>query len=272
METRGYYSLVQFLPNLSRHEAVNIGIVLYSPEEQRTNVRLLKANSRIRQFFGKQDWSFIEYSKEALRYRLQHEHFKSKGDLEAFISKRANSIQLTELHPASIKNLEADTERLFGELVAPQKVGRKKRIDKAFGDRLLEAGVRGLVDQSVQVRFPYFDEPLRAPYGYQNGRYNILSPIQFGSDSREVITKVGEKAVQGDLLFKNPDPIHGQLRLNVIAKFPDDLPSDARGLIEEVFGEHHVKLYSLDNLSPLLDDIREAAAEHGRKVEPVSEI
>ena len=70
--------------------------------------------------------------------------------------------------------------------------------------------------------------------------------------------------MQGELLYKNPDPIHGQLRLNVIAKFSEDMASDARGLVEEVFKEHMVKLYNLDNLSPLLDDIREAAVEHGR--------
>ena len=264
METKGYYSLVQFSPDLSRREAVNIGVVVYSPGDSRTRVKLLKNNSKIRKFFGKQDWSFILYSKEALQNRLQREQFASRQSLQEFISKRANAIQMTPLETMNLGDIDRDIERLFANLVVQSDVPRRKRIDKAFGDKLLQAGVRGLVEHSVQVRFPYFDEPLRAPFGYQNGRYNLLSPIQFGSDLREVISKVGEKAVEGEVLFKNPDPVHGQLCLNVVAKFSEDLNQNFRSLVETIFREHQVKLYNLDNLDPLLIDIRSAAADHSK--------
>jgi hypothetical protein len=270
MEQRGYYSLVQYCPDLSRLEGVNIGVLIYDSSTQRLRLRVLKSHRRIGQFFGKQDWTFVDRLKNSLVDRLGRESFSSKDELQKFISKRANAIQLTPLQPVIINEIDQDIDKLFEELVSPVTAQRRKRIDRDLGERLLAAGVKQMVRPSVSVHFPFFDEPVRAPFGYQNGRFNLLAPVQFTSDLRDVIAKAGERAFEGKILYENPDPGLGMLCLNVVAKFPEEFGDQSKRLIENVLTEHHVKFYNFEDLSPLVEDIKDAAAHHASELGPTS--
>ena len=65
--SKGYYSLVQYCPDLSRMEAANIGVLLFSPDRQFLQAKMTSDNSRIRQFFGSEsnDWQRINSFKRA---------------------------------------------------------------------------------------------------------------------------------------------------------------------------------------------------------------
>src|ERR1700743_2405554 len=99
---KSYYSLIQFCPDPSRLEGINLGVLVYSPDHRRLAFRLTESNQRIRKFFGQQDWNFIDRMRESLRSRLQSEKFETVADLESFIAKRANVIQLTPVRPLKI--------------------------------------------------------------------------------------------------------------------------------------------------------------------------
>ena len=64
--TKGYYSLIQFCPDPSRLEGVNIGVLLFSPENGKLKFRLTENNRRIRKVFGKQDWDFLKQIPKSL--------------------------------------------------------------------------------------------------------------------------------------------------------------------------------------------------------------
>ena len=49
----GYYSLVQFCPDYSRLEAVNVGLVLFCEPLAFLGVRLVESNKRVARVFGK---------------------------------------------------------------------------------------------------------------------------------------------------------------------------------------------------------------------------
>lgn len=261
MERYGYYSVVQFLPDVSRFETVNIGVVLLTPTG-RVVARLANSNNRIKQVFGKQDWSHLSFLKRSLEKRLSRERFTNPKDFSDFAAKRANLLQMTSPKPISVDDESTALDRLFFELVTPVTSFRRRRIDVFLGEKLQIAGVRSLVEHSVKVRFPFFDQPFRAPYAYQNGRYNLLTAVQFNVDLKEMISKVAEKALEGRVLFENPDPNHGMMALNVIGQFPEELEEDSRRFVEGLFQESHVKLYDFEDLDPLLQDIRQASADH----------
>jgi hypothetical protein len=67
---QGYYSIVQYCPDPSRLEAVNIGVVLFCPEQSLPKVRFGRPKTRVDQLFGKQDWEFVESQKAAIEARL----------------------------------------------------------------------------------------------------------------------------------------------------------------------------------------------------------
>ncbi len=50
--TKGYYSIVQYCPDLARGEATNIGVVLLVPERGFLRSRMVRDNARVRHMFG----------------------------------------------------------------------------------------------------------------------------------------------------------------------------------------------------------------------------
>ena len=49
---KGYYSIIQYCPDLSRLEAANIGVLLFCPEVRFIRAKTSAGNDRIRRFFG----------------------------------------------------------------------------------------------------------------------------------------------------------------------------------------------------------------------------
>jgi hypothetical protein len=216
-DQKGYYSLVQFCPDASRLEGVNIGVVVYSCRERVLKVQISRSNQRIRKFFGNQDWAFVNRAKRAVENQLNSRSFPTVAELEAYISKRANAIQLTPLRPMRVSNLENDALDLQERLVGHDPLERRRRIDGYLTERFLEAGIVGLVKKSVSIEIPDVNGAIRVPYGYQNGRFNLISPVQFDPDPEALVAKMGKSALEGQLLFNKRDHALGQLRLVVRA-------------------------------------------------------
>lgn len=261
---KGYYSLIQFCPDPSRLEGINIGVLVYSSETGKLEFRLTQSNQRIRKVFGQQDWNFLDRVRESVQSRLQLEKFETVADLESYISKRANVVQLTPLRSLKIGEIEQDASALYQRLVEPESVERRPRIATYLSKKLVEAGVEGLVKKSISIEIPTFKQPIRVPYGYQNGRFNLILPIQFNSDREDFLTKAGKNAIEGQLLYQHPDPQLGALRLVVIAKFADRGESSSSELVRKIFEEHDVGLHTFENIDPLVEDIKRSAMLHSR--------
>jgi hypothetical protein len=257
----GYYSLIQFFPDPSRLEGVNIGVAVYSATQKKLHVRISQSNHRIRRFFGNQDWTFINRAKKAIANQLRNQQFASITDLEGYISKRANSIQLTPPRSMRVCDIEADLARLFDQLVGKESIDRSHRIGGSLKERLLDAGVTNLVKKSVNVQIPNLKRSIRVPYAYQNGRFNLITPVQFDHDT-DVLAKTGKNAIEGQLLYDDRNAEFGEMRLVVVANFDDGIENSTRDLVRKIFDSHSVALYTLENLDPLLDDIKRSAANH----------
>lgn len=120
--TRGYYSLVQYCPDLARQEAANAGVVLFCPERGFFRAKLTDSLAHIRRFFGHaaDTDGHIAGMLKALVSRIEIEQadFKSLEDLQQFVATRANKVILTPPKPVLVSEPEADLEALFRELVA----------------------------------------------------------------------------------------------------------------------------------------------------------
>ena len=56
---RGYYSIVQYCPDPSRLEAVNIGVALFCPEIKFLKASFGRRKTGVKHLFGAQDWEFF---------------------------------------------------------------------------------------------------------------------------------------------------------------------------------------------------------------------
>jgi hypothetical protein len=261
---KGYFSLVQYCPDIARREAANIGVVLLCPEAGFLEVKLKSDNRRVRHFFGEEadGYKFLNQMKAALTARIA----VSKGDLltlealQSFVSTWTSKVMVTNPKPVKVVSPEEDLLALFKELVdepiadlttrAAQPL--RARLDAVLGAPEMQR----FVQRGLKVEVPALKRPLEVPYGYQNGRFNLIVPQDFTQRSDVRIENAACKvAVEGRSLYEHHDPRLGQLQLVVVADFAPDREK-ARQIVEGIFQEYKVRLFEDNTLPALEEEIR----------------
>ncbi|MGO8747172.1 MAG: DUF3037 domain-containing protein [Thermoguttaceae bacterium] len=121
---RGFYSVVQYVPDRFRAEAVNIGLVLLRLEPHAIRVRMTCNFDRARRLFriGPHELTNLAISASGFKSRIENsaQEFRTADDLAAFAASRANDLRLASPRLAVLENFGPDFERLFSELVDDQ--------------------------------------------------------------------------------------------------------------------------------------------------------
>jgi hypothetical protein len=226
-----------------------------------------QTHARISKVFGHQDWDFIEKQKLAIKSRLHLDKrfFRTLENLNDFIARRANAIRISPARPVRTEDPQVELDRLFDRLVAIHKKGvveRRRRIDSQLNEVFRLKGISPFLKRSVEIEIPAINQPIRAPYAFQNGRFNLIEPMQFESLSpKAVFAKASKQAVEGQFIYEQPDPRLGPLKLVVVANFDRHQVNEFR-TVQTIFDKHSVDLYTLDRIDPLVNQIRVAAEQH----------
>lgn len=259
---RGLYSLIQYRPDESRLESINIGVVLFSAEPKLVFAKWAEsARTRIRRVFGDKEWHFIENEVNAVKQRL----IASSDDFVRYAATRANSIILTvprfvKVQGDPVALVDALFHRLVGE---SRRIQRAARVTRKLTRVLDEHGLLPYVRQNVEIAIPKLNKTLKASYGYQNGRFNLIQPEQFGlSNEDQVFQKTSRLAVEGKFIYDEQDSNLGRMRLVVVGQFRSD-QEESRSLVTEIFQKHEVGIYGFDAIDPLLRDIEQNARKNG---------
>jgi hypothetical protein len=268
--TKGYFCLVQYCPDIARQEAANVGVVLFCPEVRFLEARMTRGNNRIRRFFGEESdhYEHLNAMKEALTHRLRVEsaEFNTLENLQTFVATRANKIILTQPKPVKVFNPSEDLEALYKELVLePQKplsiqatIPLRERLDAV----LMDTAVRPYMRKDLKVQVPTLKEELTVPYGFQNGRFNLIQPIEF---KQQAIAQVRNAAckygMEGLSVYNHPDPELGELQLIVVADFATPT-LETVDLVRGIFHEANVQMFTTDSLPELQKEI----VTHGKLV------
>jgi hypothetical protein len=253
---KGYYSVVQYCPDPSRLEAVNLGVVLYSPETGFLKPRLAKEHARLRKLFGKIDEPLIELQKAALVERLaDNAAFDTPEDLRDFIDRRAGPIRLSDLRPMMVADAEAELEKLFTKLVG-ERPARKRgpRARSLFAEKLREAGIPSTFRRAHTFDLAEIGKELRVEYAYKNGRYNVIEPVDFTSEGTWFST-ASARAIEGGALRAMEASPFGEMHMIVVGNFTPQTIEHA-GSVEAILGSQGVDLFELDRVTPLLEDIK----------------
>jgi hypothetical protein len=266
--TKGYYSLIQFCPDMSRLEAANIGVVLYCPDLSFLEVRMAGDNSRAQRFFGKQafDWSRINSYKHGIKERLEIEgqDFRSPDDLKAFGQRRGNNIRLTTPRPITVREPVKDLDQLFEEVV-----GHRKRpqavagFRKRFAEQLTKAKLGSKLKRDIEIRLPSLKREIEVPFGYKNGRFNLIQPVSFQAiDPDQVRKNASAHAIEGIALYEHPDEQLGDLELIIVGQFRTD-EEEVRDDVRRILQQGRAKLYATTEVDELIQEIR----HHGKDLE-----
>src|SRR5262249_18753289 len=256
-KTTGYYSLIQYCPDPSRLEAANVGVVLFCPAWKYLRAQTTKGNDRIRRFFGSadNDSEQINAMKLSIQRRLEGERdkFREPADLERFAAPRPTAMRLTPPRAVLVEDPDAELRRLFARLIGgrPHREAAQVRnvLEDAFGSKEIAPFIR----KKVIITLPVLQQPLQVPYGFQNGRFNLIQPAQFrGRSPGGILERAGKSAMEGELLYHHPDEHLGSLKLIVVGDFAPDQKEVAHA-VRDVLRRNETDLYRLDELDQLLD-------------------
>ena len=246
---RGYYCLIQFCPDPSRAEAVNLGMLLFCPDAKFIAARTSAGNLAAAKLVGKGgiDKQSLNAAKRAIQRRLQtdREAFQTLEDLQKFVDSRANILKLTQPRPVKVFDPEQNLANLFKELVGGRPRSTSPRIllpnlDSLFR-RLASEGRGRRFDWSVRI--PILDRDLRVPYAYRNGDWNLVIPRLFPSEESRAVGIAQQLAIDGDLLRRYSNNGNGRKQLVVVSKFEvaDDTVAETENRILRLFREYSVK-------------------------------
>ncbi len=261
--SKGYYCLVQYCPDIARAEASNVGVLLFSPEHGFIRAKVSPDNKRIRKFFGDEadNYQHLNAMKNALvrRIELEKAEYGSFESLQQFVETRANKVILTNPKPVKVFDPEEALNALFQELVEhPVKnlavraeLSLRKRLDKVLGDQAL----KNYVKRNLEFQIPTLTEKLTVPYGFQNGRFNLIQPVEFDQQRRATIINAACKhAIEGNYLYQNPDPKLGELQLCVVTDFMEST-EDMAAKVETIFQDYHVRMVPSNTMASLKEEI-----------------
>lgn len=265
--TKGYYSILQYVPDPERAEGVNIGLMLFCPEKDFLKIRTANRHDRVQRFFGKRrdsasNLSRLDAFKTAFEERVELEtgRIQTLEDFRAFVNTRANQLRLTDPRPVKVTHPEDELSNLFSLLVddvGPVRVPtqRAKTAIKRRFDQLLTAhNLKPLVDEKFPVELPQLGKR-HYPYHFQNGTGNVIEPETFElSTHQEITERACRIMIEGQDLSKLEKPI----KLNVIGSFKpgqDDQSRQVRRLLEN----NQITLYTVDEMEKLIDVIARTA-------------
>lgn len=266
--SKGYYSLIQYCPDLSRLEAANIGVLLFCPECHFLKAQTDSAASRIQKFFGlkKRERDYIESLRVSIEERLKNErqNFETLKDLQKFIETRANAIQITPPRPVKVFDPETDLRRLFKELVTdieqnshiseePEETAEpiEEILTKAFSRNEVKKRLR----ENIPVEVPALRRSITVPFGFQNGHFNLIQPVHFEAKKHDtVIEKACKYAVEGDSIAQHIDPQLGKMRLIVVGQFKHRSP-DTEADVRSLLDQYCVRFFRQEDTQKLVEEI-----------------
>jgi len=266
---KGYFSIIQYCPDLSRLEAANIGVLLFCPDVRFVRAKTSAGNDRIRRFFGPGplDKERIALIKQSIEKRLSVDAraFHTLEDLEHFRATRANDIQLTPPRSLLVDDPTIELDRLYEKLVGGRASTTKRDsaspIKRTLEREFKRADVERFLRENVVIEVPAFQRRIEIPYAYQNGRFNLMQLVKFEQSTEEgVVNNACRLAVEGRSLFTHPDSQFGQLQMNVVASF-SSVARAYSGTVQEILHENDVKFYSDHDITSLVNDIRTTAHE-----------
>jgi hypothetical protein len=265
MRHSGYYALLQYSPQPERQEFLNFGILLVVPALGFSEVAIAKGSARMERVFEGIPKARFEDEKRGFGNRVKME-FARRRSLEALDElsrKLANDFRISELRAVAVDDPRQQLQHLFHVLVGDEEPKKKAaRISTRMRDAFIAKRIVQYLENPPAINIPEAGIQINAPFGYQNGAYNLIDGVRISGNPSEDMKETGRRAIEGGLLWKHFEKSPSRKRLIVVGDFSrhENKFYDAVG---DLLEENHVRLYRLDSLDPLLDDIRENAILHG---------
>ncbi len=262
MATRGFFSVVQFCPDLDRGECANVGVVLVVPQLGVLAVRFGSDNEAPKQRFGADAYDDVRLTlaKRALEGRIKNDGaaWTTSEDLERFGRLEGNHLVLSKPRVILVEEPRAELEELYMRLVHVEGV-RRTRVRRPDLKTLFEPKLKGVpLKKNVDVTIPFFGKMV-IPYAYQNGVQNLIKAEAFPLDEKSATAKATELAATGHLLHRHSEVPGRERMLIVVGGFDASVSDDLKEKVSLLLKEHEARLVPEDELDAFVEEVRREA-------------
>lgn len=260
-DKQGYFSIIQYSEHPERAEYINIGVVLFAMEAPYVLCKFGERPKRIKSAFNVNPGVHFDLLQNSLKSRLQSEFREGwkRENIDRFISQRSGKIRLFPLRSILINDARTDLNNVFSDLVGEvRSKPRKQRANVKLASKLKEYGVDGLLERPSPVLLSGGIK-IEAPFGYQNGAFNLLQGLSLGDEPDKALSKASPHMIEGNLLFSQT--LH-EKRLVVVADDAEMHDESFISLLSSQMEQHKVRFYTMADLQPLVSDIRMNYALH----------
>lgn len=264
METKGYYSIVRFVPDAFRGEGVNLGVLLLCPKEGYLHWHFTSNHQRARRFFKYEaDASRLKILSKGLASRLEAErsHLLDPEALRLFARRQQDAVQFTELRTCAIVDPAAELLQLYERLVEPETVEtvptaamNASQVRAYVSKQFENAGVLDRLNKDVEFEARYRTTPYHFDFGYQNGEHKIIHTASFA------LKDPNEGCERASILLSEIGDVRkhcnaGPPMFSIVGSF-DSEQQEVRRAVSTQFDEKNVRLLVTDQLPSLVDEVR----------------
>lgn len=243
-----------------------MGVLLFCPERKYLRARFSSNNERIRHFFGEEagDLKQIKAMKRMLEHRLtvEADEIRNLAGLQRFASLLANEIIISDPRPTLVEEPDVELAQLFDDLVAStqrQEPPPEATLVHRLRLRLDMHPLKEVIRRDIKVTVPVIGSEFTVPFAYQNGKLNLIEAHEFNQQrEQDVIRDLLNKAAQGHLISKHPDPVAGRQQLVIVASF-GHAAEGYRQRVEEVLRDHDVSFFDENGIDRLEQQIVDTA-------------
>ena len=218
---------------------------------------------------GQRDLQRLKTVKAGLQEKLKSgsKELMSLDGLNQLAALHVNAIRLTRFMPCRVSAKPGnDLDQLFEELVEakaePKPLSKVEELIQNLDRRFAAPEISNRIRRNLTVRIPVLDRDEEIPYGYQNGRLNLIAPVVFPTGRTALEAQAAKYAVEGKSLYETPDDKLGELQMLVVGQFAKG--SDGVETVRRILESHDVRLFRQSDLPLLTKEIK----THGHPVTP----
>ena len=236
--------------------------MLFCAEAEFLSALVASGNRRVQQFFGRGEHDFKQLNlfKRGIKGRISTEakRIQCVEDLQKLIDQRANLIRITDPNATRVTDPKADLAKLFDALVGGVVDGErspKRQFRTVVAERLRGAFLGEKLREAVSVDVPFLKKPVEFPFGFQNGRFNLIQPVSFiFDDPDDAVRKAWSYAAEGEALYGHSHERLGDLKLIVVGEFRSK-SDEARDPVNRLLASSNVRMVPEDGLDGLVQEI-----------------
>jgi DNA-binding protein H-NS len=199
------FTLLRYVHNVSTEEFVNIGVLLWLPEEKKLFHCITDHYQRLSQFFDGFDGVGYKNMLRKLKKRIKEvskpENSKSFEDLSdvlpAILIVESACFQWSSEMFGITNDAEQEVTKMFAEMIERHEkhLERKRReesdVTRAVAEQFRRSGIEDQLSKDVSIASHEYAYKFK--FGWQNGKRQVLEPISFDYIKKDDVIEKANK-------------------------------------------------------------------------------